>query len=152
MDRNDDLKEILERLKSLEERISKLEDFSDIISADLFDLQSNALNNIHIEDMPEAFPSDDDVAKLFREVYYGDDDDDCDCEDCDDCDCEDDDCDCEDCHHHDHHRHDEDYDDDDEDYSAFVRCPYCNTLIFAKKGDETFSCPFCNEKFSRQDV
>ncbi len=44
-------------------------------------------------------------------------------------------------------------DDDDDDFENYVHCPHCNTLIFVTDTDtKELSCPFCNEKFTKEDV
>ncbi|MBE6895647.1 MAG: hypothetical protein E7477_00980 [Ruminococcaceae bacterium] len=111
------------RLSEMEERLLKLEDFSDILSMDLYDIQSVLLKNLDSDDFSDE---EDDELGLF------------------DGHCHEDGCDC--CDH--------DCDDDDEDTEAsFIRCPFCNTLIFISKEEgEDITCPFCNEAFLRSDV
>lgn len=119
------------RLNDLEDRIVKLEDFSDILSMDLYDIQTAILKKL--EEHSETDPIDHGSANHV--CHCGDHDHDhCDCG----CDC-DDDCDCE----------------DHEPETSFFRCPYCNTIIFSPLGDsedEEFVCPFCGEKFLQSDI
>ncbi len=111
-----------QRLGEIEDRLMKLEDFSDIISMDIYDIQSLLLKKADDIDLAEDHEDDHP-------------------------------------HHHEHHDgcdcgcEDEDGDEgDDENEKSFVRCPFCNTLIFINSDDEELACPFCGEKFMKSDV
>jgi len=125
-----------EKVIDLEDRIAKLEEFSEIISMDLFDIQSAMIKGI------KSDGTDNEGTDIFADFA---DDDDCD----DDCDCEDGHC---SCGHHHHEDAECECDDEDEEENKFIRCPYCNTLIFPNGDEERLECPFCGEKFLLSDV
>ncbi len=122
----DALKRTETRLGDLEDRLMKLEDFSDIISMDIYDIQSLLLKKA--ENLDDLDFDDDD--EHGHHHHHGD--------GC-DCGCEDED-------------EDEDDGDEDENETSFIRCPFCNTVIFINTEDEELSCPFCGEKFLKSDV
>lgn len=119
----DALKRTEMRLGDLEDRLMKLEDFSDIISMDIYDIQSLLLKKAdNIDDLD----FDEDDGNSGHHHSHGD-----------GCDCG-----CE----------DEEDEDGDESETSFVRCPFCNTVIFINTEDEELSCPFCGENFLKSDV
>jgi len=117
------------RLSDIEDRLMKLEDFSDIISMDLFEIQSEFLKHLDLEDTDDT-DDPDDIEDLDEHSHI---------------------------HHHHHDGcsccEDEDEpENEEEEDSSFVRCPFCNTLIFINETDEDLTCPFCGEKFMRSDI
>lgn len=123
------------RLNEMEERLLKLEDFSDILSMDLYEIQAALLQKIEKDELAAQldefgdFSDDDEDLDLFADMHN------------------------ENCSCHDH-SHDNDKDDDEDDENAtFIRCPFCNTLIFlGGEEGEDITCPFCGEAFLKSDV
>ena len=112
------------RLGEIEDRLMKLEDFSDIISMDIYDIQSFLLKKA------DYVPGDEEDAEGEETDGHAH----CHHDGC-DCGCE-----------------DEDEDNGNENEASFIRCPFCNTVIFINPEDEELSCPFCGEKFYKSDV
>ena len=119
------------RLSDMEERLLKLEDFSDILSMDLYDIQSVLLKNLGSDVFSEDDEDEEEIGLFDNHRHCHEDG--CDCGSCE----------CDDCG-----------DDNEEDEEAsFIRCPFCNTLIFINGEDgEELSCPFCGEAFLKSDV
>ena len=129
------------RINEIEDRLLKLEDFSDILSMDLYDIQSAILKRIgsdETEDQLDEFEDfdDDDDIDPFSDHHHCSHDCNCGDHDCNECDCDE----CE--------------EDDDEDGASFIRCPFCNTLIFinGEEDSDELTCPFCGEAFLKSDV
>lgn len=118
----DNLNKTETRLGEIEDRLMKLEDFSDIISMDIYDIQSILLKKA--DNITDDDYEDDEEEHEHSHEHH-----------CDDCDCD---------------EHEDDYEDESE--ASFVRCPFCNTIIFIKRDDEQLSCPFCGEKFLKSDI
>ena len=117
------------RLIDMEERLLKLEDFSDILSMDVYDIQSVLLKNLGSDILSD---DDEDEIGLFDNHQH--------CHE-DGCTCGE--CDCDDCND----------DNEDDDRASFIRCPFCNTLIFVNSEEcDDISCPFCGEAFLKSDV
>ncbi len=133
------VKNLASDYEDLNERLKQNEEFSETLSMDLFDVQSLVLKKSGLENENDDLTGVD-LAQLFAQLNEDDEDDD-----------EHDHCDCGCGHHHDH----DDYDDDDFDGdsgSEAVRCPFCNTFIFASSNTKNFQCPFCNGTFTREDL
>ena len=118
----DNLNKTETRLGEIEDRLMKLEDFSDIISMDIYDIQSILLKKA--DNITDDDYEDDEEEHEHSHEHH-----------CDDCDCD---------------EHEDDYEDESE--ASFVRCPFCNTIIFIKRDDEQLSCPFCGEIFLKSDI
>ncbi len=125
----------------LNERLKQNEEFSETLSMDLFDIQSLVLkkgNNGASEDL-----SDFDLGQFFAQMNADDDEDESELTE------------------RGSSRIDstvleveDDYGDDDDgdSGSSFVRCPFCNTLIFGDTSAQKFNCPFCGGSFTRDDI
>ena len=124
----------------LNERLKQNEEFTENLSVDLFDIQSLALKQTNADMNGDL--SGIDLAQFFAQMNQDDDDED-----------EHEHCDCGCDHEHHHHLVEEDYDEEDSDEdSSFVRCPFCNTLIFGDTSAKKFQCPFCGGTFTRDDI
>ena len=125
------VKNLASDYEALNERLKQNEEFSENLSMDLYDIQSLMLKNT-------GYENDDltgvDLAQFFAQMNSDLDED------------EEDHCDCG----GDHHIHG-DYDDDETERNA-VRCPFCNTFIFANSNTDNFQCPFCKGTFTREDI
>ena len=123
---------------SLDERLKQSEEFSETLSMDLFDIQSLVLKNMNAEKADDLTGVD--LGQYFAQMNQEDEDDDhCDCG----CDHE---------HHHHHHAEEVFEDEDYEEGSSFIRCPFCNTLIFGGTASASFQCPFCGGNFTKDDI
>ena len=122
--------------ESLNERLKQNEEFAEDLSMDLYDIQSLVGKQTNSGDFSDM--SGVDLAQFFAQMNASDEDDN-------ECDCGD-----EHCHHH-HHDLDEDDDDGDGD-GAYVRCPFCNTLILGGASAKKFECPFCGGSFTQEDM
>ncbi len=122
---------------NLNERLKDNEELAENLSMDIFDIQSLVAKQTNAGDVGDL--SGVDLAQFFAQMNSEDDEDD----DHDHCDCG---------HHH--HSIEDSYDDDDEENenSTFVRCPFCNTLIFGDTSAKKFQCPFCGGTFTRDDI
>lgn len=118
----------------LNERLKRNEEFAETISEDLYDIQSLAVRE-HEPSVSDL--SGEDLAQFFARLNT------------DECNDHDDKCDCG-CGHH--HHEDVFSEDEDSDENSFVRCPFCNTLIFGNPTSEKFECPFCGGSFTREDM
>lgn len=126
----------------LNERLRQNEEISESLSMDIFDIQSLVLKQTNADTNGDLTGVD--LAQFFAQMNQEDDDDEDEHNHC-DCGCD---------HEHHHHNHvDEDYDEEDGDEgSTFVRCPFCNTLIFGDTSANKFQCPFCGGSFTRDDI
>lgn len=127
------VKELASDLEVLTERLKSNEEFTESLSDDLFDIQSIALKGVN--DGVGTDLAGVDLAELFAQMNADDDD-----EDYEDehgrCECG-----------HDHH-----HEDGDDEGTDFVRCPFCNTLIFGDPSAKKFECPFCGGSFTQDDI
>lgn len=117
----------------LNERLKQNEEFSETLSMDLFDIQSLVLKKMNVETNDDL--SGIDLGQYFSQMN------------------EDDDEDGQPVQSADSQQYVEDDDEDDGDEgSSFVRCPFCNTLIFGDTAAKKFQCPFCGGTFTREDI
>lgn len=132
------VKKLSEDYEALESRVQQSEEFSETLSMDMFDIQSLLLKKHN--DGKADISENNGTADALRHNSK----------------CHDENCGCEDEENDDsaeeQNLEDIDDDEDEEDGASFVRCPFCNTLIFADETVKEFKCPFCEEKFTRDDI
>ena len=128
------IKNISAELNDISERLKRNEEFTNSLSEDICDIQAE-IGDVDLgADLGSV-----DLAQFFAQMNASD-------EDEDECDCGD-----EHCHHH-HHAHDEEEDDDGDGNGAYVRCPFCNTLILGGASAKKYDCPFCGGSFTQEDM
>lgn len=130
------VKNLASDYEDLNERFKQNEEFSETLSMDLFDIQSLILKKGELGSGNDDLTGVD-LAEFFAQMNEDDEED------------EQDTC---SCGHH--HGHDGCCDDDYDGNSNVepVRCPFCNTFIFANSNTKNFQCPFCNGTFTREDL
>ena len=119
----------------LNERLKQNEEFSETLSMDLFDIQSLVLKKMNVETNDDL--SSVDLGNFFAQMNEDDDEDEPLAQ------------------KNAPQQYDEEaYDDGDDgdEGSSFVRCPFCNTLIFGDTSSQKFQCPFCGGTFTRDDI
>ena len=141
-------KELAQKCEILETKVDNLETFIDDLSEDLYDVQEVLAKELGYADDLNG----EDLSEFFARMNADDADEDehhhcncghdhgCDCGDGCDCGCGDDECGC---------------DNDDNGYDGgkkVVRCPFCNTILFVTSQKGPYSCPFCENKFTDDDV
>lgn len=128
------INKLQDQISVLEDRINELENSADLISDEVIGIVS-ALNKTPGFEKISGIDSAD-IDALIKSV--GEDAGSYDVDE----DAHSDDCDCDDCNG-----------DEDEEESKFIRCPFCNTLIFlTDENAKEIRCPFCDEKFTKEDL